>query len=374
MEQRRVLLAVIAALVPALVVAGCGDEAVPGSAVATVDGEAVAQRSFDHWMAVAAKTSGRPDAAVPKPPDYTACVKEKRGTKPVEGQPKLADPELKRQCSEEYDALREQVVQLLVTSRWLEAEAHERGISITDTDVKERFDAQRKQSFPKRAQYEKFLEDSGQSEQDILARVRIDLLTSKLQEQVTKGSDKVTEQQITDYYNRNKQRFGQPERRDLRLVLTSTEAKARRAKAALADGDSWKSVARRFSLDTATKAQGGKLAGVTAGQQEQALDDAIFSAAKAKLTGPVQTQFGYYVFEVTRETRASQQTRDQAKTTIEQLLISEKQQKMFDDFTKDFRAKWKARTRCQEGFVTQDCENAPKPTPTPSPRTGGTQP
>jgi foldase protein PrsA len=374
MDRWKVIFALIAALVPALLATGCGSDEVPSGAVATVDGEQIDQRSFDHWIAVAAKTSGRPDAAVPKPPDYAACVKGKRDAKPAEGQPKVADSDLKRQCEQEYDALREQVIQLLVTSRWLEAEARERGISVSDADVKERFGAQRKQSFPKRAQYEKFLEESGQSEQDILLRVRIELLTSKLQEQVTEGADKVTDQQITDYYDRNRERFAQPERRDVRLVLTATEAKATRAKAALARSGSWRSVAKRFSLDDATKSKGGKLAGVTEGQQEKALDDAIFAAAKGRLTGPVRTQFGHYVFEVTRVTRGSQQTRQQAKETIKQLLVSEKQQKLFDDFTNDFRAKWKARTRCHEGFLTQECENAPEAAPTPSQTTGGPQP
>ena len=356
----RVLFTVVAALVSALLVTGCGNDELPSGAVATVDGEAVEQRSFDRWMAIAAKTSGRPDAAVPEPPHYTACVEQKREVKPVEGQPKLADSDLKRQCEEEYDALREQVIQLLVTSRWLEAEARERGISVSDADVKKRFDAQRKQSFPKRAQYEQFLEESGQSERDILLRVRVELLTSELQEHVTKGAAKVTDQQIADYYDRNREDFAQPERRDLRLVLTATKAKARHAKAALADGAPWKSVARRLSIDPTTKKHGGKLEGITRGQQEKSLDDAIFGSAKGRLVGPVKTQFGHYVFEVTRVTRGSQQTREQAKAAIKQLLIAENRQRLFDDFTKEFREKWRAKTRCQEGFLTQDCANAPK--------------
>ena len=356
MEHRRILFALVAAL--ALAAAGCGGDELPSGAVATVDGEEIDQRSFDHWMTVAAKTSGRPDAAVPKPPDYAGCVKAKRAVKPAEGQPKLTDPELKRQCEDEYGALRDQVIQLLVTARWLEAEADERGIAVTPAEVRERFDAQRKQSFPKRPQFARFLEESGQSEEDILLRIRVDLLTSKLQEHVSKGADKVGERQVTDYYDRNRERFAEPARRDLRLVLTRTEARAKRAKAALARGRSWKSVARRFSLDKATKRKGGKLTGVTEGQQEKALDDAIFAATKGKLTGPVETQFGHYVFEVTRATRGSQQTRDQAEGAIRQLLISEQRQKLIDEFTDEFRAKWKAKTRCREGMETQDCDNA----------------
>jgi len=368
-----VRLALIALLVPALFVAGCGDEELPGGAIVTVDGKVIDQRSFEHWMTVAAKTSGRPAEAIPKPPDHAACVQAKQSTKPVEGQPKLTDSEAHRQCQEEYDGLRDQVIGLLVSSRWLEAEARERGISLTDAEVKKRFDMLRQQSFPKRKQYAKFLEESGQTEADILLRVRVDMLTSKLQEQVTKGADKVSERQVTDYYDRNREQFSQPETRNVRIVLAPTAAKARRAQAALARGASWKRVARRFSVDATTRKQGGKLTGITQGQQEKALDDAIFGAAKGKLTGPVKTHFGHYVFEVTRVTEGSQQTRAQAAGAIKQILISERRQKLSDDFMKEFRDKWREKTRCREGFLTPDCANTPDDAPTLSDRAGGPQ-
>ena len=167
-------------------------------------------------------------------------------------------------------------------------------------------------------------------------------------------------QQITEYYDKNKERFAQPERRDLSIVLTKTEAKAKEAKQALEDGESFKSVAKEYSIDDASKAQGGKLPAVAKGQQEKAFDDAIFAAEKGELEGPVKTQFGWYVFEVDKITEASQQTRDEAKETIKQLLASQNQQKALDAYVKDFRKRWKEKTDCREGFVTQDCKNAPK--------------
>ena len=198
-------------------------------------------------------------------------------------------------------------------------------------------------------------------------RVRLDTLSNKIREKVTKGKDKVTDQQIEDYYNKNKAQFAQPERRDLSIVLTKTEAKAKEAKQALESGESWKSVAKEYSIDDASKAQGGKLPAVAKGQQEKAFDDAIFKAEKGEVVGPVKTQFGWYVFEVDKVNKASQQTLEQAKTTIKQVLASQDQQKALDAFVKDFRKKWKDKTECREEYVTQDCKNAPEPTPTPTP-------
>src|SRR5215204_2196931 len=368
MRRKLQVLALGAFFVPAAIVAGCGEAGIPGNAVAEVDGTAIEKSDFEHWLNVAAKSSGQPNAAVPKPPEFTACVAQakKAAAKPAEGQPKQTDADFKKQCQQQYDQLREQVLGLLVSFEWIEREAEEQGVKVTDEEVKKSFDEQKKQSFPKEADYKKFLETSGQTNEDVMMRVRLDALSNKIRDKVTKGKDKVTDQQIQQYYEKNKNQFAQPERRDLSIVLTKTEQKAKQAKAALQDGQQFKTVAKQYSIDDASKAQGGKLPAVAKGQQEKAFDTAIFGADKGKITGPVKTQFGWYVFKVDKVNAASQQTLEQAKATIKQVLASQNQQKALDKFVKDFRKKWKAKTECREGYVTQDCKNAPKPTPTPT--------
>jgi foldase protein PrsA len=372
MRQLTIFMALCAVLVPAAVVAGCGDDGVPTKAVAEVDGQAIDLRSFDHWLTVAAKSSGRPDAQIPEPPDYAACVEQKRKAQPA--QSKATEAQFKQQCGQEYDALRDQVLQLLISSRWIEGEASDRSISVDDAEVKEAFDRQRKLSFRKDADFQAWLKSSGQTEQDILTRVRLDLLSSKIREEVAKVDDEVTDEQIADHYRTYKARFVQPERRDLRIVLTRTESAARRAMSALANGAGWDSVAKRHSTDKASKSRGGRVAGATRGGHEKALDEAVFSASKGKLTGPIKTKLGYYVFEVTNVKRPSQQTLEQAGSTIREQLIAERQQKQLASFTERFREKWRDKTECREGFATPDCRNGPEATPTPAQQTSGAVP
>jgi foldase protein PrsA len=365
-KAARFLLALCALAATAAVAAGCGG--VPGNAVAEVDGTAIQKEDFEHWMNVAAKSSGQPNASVPDAPEYTRCVENKRKTapKPAKGQPKTTDAQLKEQCKQEYEQLRDQVLQLLTSFQWIQGEAEEMGITVSDAEVKKSFEQQKKQSFPKEADYQKFLKDYGQTEDDVMQRVKLDLLSNKIRDKVIEGKDKVTDAQIEDFYNKNKERFAQPERRDLRIVLTKGEAKANQAKAALENGESWKDVAKQYSIDEASKSQAGKLPAQAEGTLEKALDEAVFKAKQGQIYGPVKTQFGYYVFEVDKVQKASQQTLAQAKETIRQTLQSQNQQKALDKFVADFQKKWKDRTECRDGYVTQQCKNAPKPTPTPS--------
>ena len=232
----RVILALAALAAPVALVAGCGG--VPGNAVAEVDGEAIEKSQYDHWVNVAARSSGQGAAAkAPVPPDFKECIAQKRKTtpKPAKGQPEVTDEQLKTQCKQEYEQLRDQVLQLLISFEWLQGEAEEQGIKVSDEEVKKSFDQQKKQSFPKPADFEKFLKDSGQTEADVLLQVKADLLATKIRDKVVKDKDQVTDAQIKDFYAKNKERFAQPERRDLRVVLTKGKAKAQQARRALGE-------------------------------------------------------------------------------------------------------------------------------------------
>jgi foldase protein PrsA len=368
-------LAPIAVLVA--LIAGCGSDEVPSNSVAKVGDTSITKEQFNHWLTAAAKqqaqtTGQKPeDVVAPDPPNFTQCAAAKAKQKLPKGTPAPKPADLKAQCKQEYDGLRDQTMQFLISAQWLLQESKNRKITASDKEVQTTFQQQKKQSFPKEADYQKFLKSSGQTEADLLYRVKLSVLTNKLQQAIIKDKGKVTDAQITDYYNKNKKRFAQPETRDLLVVLNPKKAKAQAALKELQAGKPWKQVAKKYSTDDASKAQGGKLPNVTQGQQEKGFDTAIFGAPKGKVTGPVKTQFGYYVFKVTKVTPAKQQTLAQVKETIRNLLQSQNQQKALNDFVKDFQDGYKKKTNCAKGFVVEQCKNAPKPKSATQPLNGG---
>jgi foldase protein PrsA len=366
------LLAPCAFFVLALAISACGG-GVPGNSVVKVDDETIQRSTFDHWMKIAAissqgqanPTSGAtPSAQVPDAPDFTKCIAQKKATtQPAKGQPVPTATQLKQQCQQQYDGLKSQVLQFLIRATWLDKEAASQGVKVSNADAQKSIDGLKKQQFPKEADYEKFLRSSGLTNADVVFQQRTTLLEQKISQKVTKGKDKVTDAQVAAYYNKNKSRFATPERRNLEVVLTKDQAKAAQAKKALQSGQPFAQVARKFSIDTQTKNNGGKLQGVTKGQQEPALDQAVFSAPKNKLVGPIKTQFGWYVFDVTGATPAKQQTLAQSTASIKQLLASQGQQSALKKFGDDYRNHWKSLTECRKGYTTEDCKGQ-KNTPT----------
>jgi foldase protein PrsA len=356
----------------ALAFAACGND-VPSGAVATVGDEQITQDEFDKWLATASQgqAQGSGASAVPDPPDFEKCVAAKKKLPVPKGQQRPSDATLKKQCDTEYDTLKTEVMQFLIQAEWVQQEAENQDVKVSDKQIKQSFEDQKKQAFPNDKAYEDFLKTSGMTEEDILFRVKLDQLQQKLTAKITQDSKKVTDEDISEYYDKNKKRFAQPERRDLLVVLTKTEAQAEKAKAALEDGDSFKQVAKQYSIDEASKAQGGKLPAVTQGQQEKAFDDAIFGAKKGELVGPVKTQFGWYVFEVSKVSPASQQSLDEAQEAIRNLLRSQGQQEALDKWIKSFREDYKDKTDCADEFRIAECSNAPKEKTNTGPASGG---
>jgi Raf kinase inhibitor-like YbhB/YbcL family protein len=75
----------------------------------------------------------------------------------------------------------------LITSQWVIGEAAARKLSVSDTEVKQRLAQIEKQSFPKAGAFEKFLAKADETEADLLARVKVELLESRIAAQVAAG-------------------------------------------------------------------------------------------------------------------------------------------------------------------------------------------
>jgi parvulin-like peptidyl-prolyl isomerase len=357
-----------AVLFALLGLSACGG--IPGNAVVQVNGNPITKTTFAHWMGVAAASTastGQAAAtkpAVPEPPKYTACIAHLKETapKPATGVSAPTQAQLKTQCETQYKSLQSEVLGFLISSEWVLGEANALGVKVSDKEVKKRFEQIKSQQFPKAAEFQKFLANSGQTVSDLLLRVKLNLMSSKIQQKIIKTKTTVTQSQIEKYYNENPERFSTPERRNLQVILAKTEAAANKAKQEITSGKSFSSVAKRVSIDPTSKANGGNLTGVVKGQEQKSLDAAVFAAAPNVLSGPVKTVFGYYIFKVTSTVAGSKQSLAQAQATIKQQLTATQQQGSLSKFVKEFKKKWMARTDCRAGFVVADCKQHKEPT------------
>ncbi len=83
-----------------------------------------------------------------------------------------------------------------------------------------------------------------------------------------------------------------------RHILVKDEAACERLKAEIEAGADFADMARQHS-DCPSGQRGGDLGSFGQGQMVKAFDDVVFSAALHQMHGPIQTQFGYHLIEIT---------------------------------------------------------------------------
>jgi foldase protein PrsA len=355
--------ALTAAALGAVALSGCGDgDSAPSDSVAKVGDTAIKKSDFDKWLRINARSQGGAGpSVVPDPPKFTRCVEAKRRGTQAKGQGKPSAEQLKRLCKQEYEQLKRAVMQFLIEAQWIQQEAEAQNVKVSESEVKRLFETQRKQFYPDAEAYKRFVRASGMTEEEILYRMRLNSLQQKLNAKVRKGAklEEPSEAEVRAYYEKNKERFAQPELRNVNVVLTKTEDEAQRAMAALEGGQSFEQVAKRFSIDELSKRQGGKLL-LAKGRQSAGPGPAAFTARKGELQGPVKTPYGYYVFEVTNITPASQPSFAKAKRSVRNQLGTQPRQKAVEEYEKRFKEKYREKTICADGFKVPECKNGPK--------------
>ena len=83
-----------------------------------------------------------------------------------------------------------------------------------------------------------------------------------------------------------------------RHILVDTEEQCVQLKERIEAGEDFADIAKEYS-SCPSKAQGGDLGQFGPGMMVKEFDEVVFSADVNTLQGPVKTQFGYHLLEVT---------------------------------------------------------------------------
>lgn len=83
-----------------------------------------------------------------------------------------------------------------------------------------------------------------------------------------------------------------------RHILVESEAKCLQVKTEIEAGGDFANAAKKYS-SCPSRTQGGDLGSFRPGQMVKEFDEVVFSGDLNKVLGPVKTQFGYHLIEVT---------------------------------------------------------------------------
>jgi parvulin-like peptidyl-prolyl isomerase len=300
--MRRLLLFAFASL--ALLAAGCGGSttaSLGSDDVAVVGDQHITKTEFQQLMARAQKS-------------YTA---QKRPF------PKAG--------SAEYEQLKGQAITFLLQQSEVDEQASKLGANVTDAQVDKEIARYKKQFYGgSEARYEKAVKQQGLTDQQARDEIRRQLISQALFKKVT-ADVKVSDSDIKQYYDTHKTQYVQPESRDVRHILVPKKELADSIYQQLKSGANFAKLAKQYSKDPGSAANGGKLT-VSKGQTVPAFDKTAFSLKTGEISQPVHTQYGYHVIQALSAVKAAKTTSlAQVRASIKQQLG---QQKKNDKITK----------------------------------------
>ena len=340
------LLSLLLSVILAALLAACGGGGssgpVPAGAIAQVDSTPINKTSFTALMSV-------------------ACARYK-----AQGQdcPKVGTPT--------YSSLRDSAVTFLVQQEELSQEAKKLGVTVSQQDIEKQVE-QIKKTYYQGSQ--KKLDDALKKDDITLSQLeqyelRPNLLGQKLQAKVT-SDVKVSDAAAQKYYDANKSSFSTPKTREVRHILVNSKSLAETIETKLKNGASFAALAKQYSKDKGSAAQGGKLCvahGGSSGACSQTVppfDKAAFSLRTNAISQPVKSVYGYHIIQPLGGVKpAHTQTFDEVKTQIEANLASQQKQTAWQAWLAKMAKDFKGKVSYQSGYAPATTTTATTPAPT----------
>ena len=232
----------------------------------------------------------------------------------------VTDTDVEREYKNRNEKIKLQVVALT-------ADKFRDKVTVTDADINTYYTAHQ-------AQYRK-------GEQRKIKYLLID--RDQMRSRIT-----ITPQDIESYYNSNAQQFQTPEQVRASHILLKTEGKDEAAvrkqaedvlKQAKAPGADFAALAKKYSEDDGSKANGGDLDYFPKGRMVPEFEQAAFAMQPGQISDLVKSQFGFHIIKVVDKKAAATQTLDQMRSQIQQTLAAQRVEQQVAARTTDLDAR-----------------------------------
>lgn len=222
--------------------------------------------------------------------------------------------------------LKNSIVQMMVQDKLIADDMKANKLEVSDKEVNESFLNSVKQ-FGGQEQFDKMLDDYNMDVEKFKETVKKDLMYQKHKEWFEKEHP-VTEEEIKEYYEDNKDQFA---KRDASHILVADEKTAKEVKEKLDNGEDFAKLAKEYSTDTANAANGGNLGTFSKGQMVKEFEDAAFALKEGEISEPIKTQFGYHIIKLNKVADSI----DDNKESITKALTDKK----YADYIKELNEK-----------------------------------
>jgi parvulin-like peptidyl-prolyl isomerase len=253
--------------------------------------------------------------------------------------------------SSEYQAIQQQILQNLVQRAELAQKAPELKVSVDDAQVEKQLKAIKKQYFGgSEKRYQAELKRQCVTDAEVRDDVRANVLSDSIYKKVT-ASAKVSDADVKAYYDSHQSVYTQPETRVVRHILVKDKKLADRLYGELKAGADFATLAKKYSQDPGSKAQGGQLT-ISRGQTVPEFDKVAFALKTGETSKPVKTQFGWHIIQAEKDATKSKKTPfAQVKEAIRQQLLQQERSSTLQKWLAGMQAEFAKKVKYATGLA-----------------------
>ena len=239
-----------------------------------------------------------------------------------------------------YDALVESygpaTLDTLISDKIIELESKKQNIQVKDEEIQKELDTLYAQYGGEDALKEQ-LKASGSS----IDAVKKDVVTYLETRKLIEPTIKITDKEISAYFEQNKDQFAQEEQVEASHILVKDKATAEEVLKKLNNGGDFAKLAKEYSTDTSNANNGGSLGYFGKGQMVPEFEDVAFKLKVNEISEPVKTEYGYHIIKVTGKKEAKTPNLEDNKATIKEQLLTEKLQTEYPTWLEKKKAEYK---------------------------------
>jgi peptidyl-prolyl cis-trans isomerase C len=253
---------------------------------------------------------------------------------------------------DERDRVYRGVLDDMIGYRLMIQEAKARKVTVADAEIDAQV-AQIRSQFPNDAQFQQALAAQNTTLDAVRKDTRDEMSAAKLVDSEIAGKIAVKPEAVTDFYNKNQDKFQQgPRVRASHILIgipqnadaaTKQQAKTK-AEALLKDlkaGKDFAEAAKANSQDPGSAPNGGDLGYFEQGQMVPPFEQAAFALKAGEMSDVVETQFGYHIIKVAEKQNSRVVPLDEAKGQIEEYLTQQNRHAQTELFVQTLKMKAK---------------------------------
>ncbi|WP_252183421.1 foldase protein PrsA [Rossellomorea vietnamensis] len=234
------------------------------------------------------------------------------------------------------DQYGEAALDTLIANKIVELESDEKDIKVKDSEIEAELETL-KSSYENDEAFNEALTSSGASMESVKENIRSYLLTEKLlNDRVT-----ITDDQIKEYFEANKETFAQQEQVQASHILVEDEAAAKEVKKKLDDGGDFAQLAKEYSTDSSNAESGGELGFFSKGDMVAEFEEKAFSMKTDEISDPVKTEFGYHIIKITDKKDAKEAVLEDHQEEVKNILFDQALQTEYPAWLQEQKEEYK---------------------------------